>query len=81
MAYKRNHYVPQFYLKSFALPIPGHRKPKIWVYDKEGGPSRQQSPKDTAVMSDIYTIRNIEGSIIEINIFVIAEGRFIKGAI
>jgi len=61
MAYKRNHYVPEFYLKSFALAIPGHRKPKIWVYDKEGGPPRQQSPKDTAVMSDIYTIRNVEG--------------------
>lgn len=61
MAYKRNHYVPEFYLKSFAVPIPGHRKPKIWVYDKEGGPPRQQSPKDTAVMSDIYTIRNVEG--------------------
>lgn len=61
MAYRRNHYVPEFYLKSFVLPIPGHRKPKIWVYDKEGGPPRQQSPKDTAVMSDIYTIRNVEG--------------------
>ncbi len=61
MAYKRNHYVPEFYLKSFALPMPGYRKPMIWVYDKEGGPTRQQSAKDTAVMSDLYTIRNIEG--------------------
>ena len=61
MAYKRNHYVPEFYLKSFALPIPGHRKPKVWVYDKDGGPPRQQSPKDTAVISDIYTNRHVDG--------------------
>lgn len=61
MAYKRNHYVPEFYLKSFALPVPGHRKPKIWVYDKDGGPPRPQSPKDTAVISDIYTIRHVDG--------------------
>ena len=61
MAYKRNHYVPEFYLKSFALPTPGHKKPKIWVYDKDGGSPRQQSPKNTAVISDFYTIRNVEG--------------------
>lgn len=61
MAYKRNHYVPEFYLKSFALPMPDRRKPMIWVYDKDGGSTRQQSPKDTAVMSDLYTIRNVEG--------------------
>lgn len=61
MAYKRNHYVPEFYLKSFALPMPGRRKPMIWVYDKDGGSARQQSPKDTAVMSGLYTIPNVEG--------------------
>jgi hypothetical protein len=61
MAYKRNHYVPEFYLKSFALSIPGGRKPMIWVYNKDGGSARQQSPKDTAVISDLYTIRNVEG--------------------
>jgi hypothetical protein len=61
MAYKRNHYVPEFHLKSFALPIPGRRKPIIRVYDKDGGSTRQQSPKDTAVMSDLYSIRNVEG--------------------
>ena len=61
MAYKRNHYVPEFYLKSFALPMPGRRKPMIWVYDKDGGSTRQQSAKDTAVVRDLYTIRNFEG--------------------
>lgn len=61
MAYKRNHYVPEFYLKNFALPMPGRRKPMIWVYDKDGGSTRQQSAKDTAVVRDLYTIRNVEG--------------------
>lgn len=61
MAYKRNHYVPEFYLKSFSLPVSGRRKPMIWVYDKDGGSTRQQSAKDTAVVRDLYTIRNVEG--------------------
>jgi hypothetical protein len=61
MVYKRNHYVPEFYLKSFALPMPGRRKPMIWVYDKDGSATRQQSANDTAVMNDLYTIQNVEG--------------------
>ena len=61
MPYKRNHYVPECYLKSFALPMPGRRKPMIWVYDKDGGATRPQSAKDTAVMNDLYTIRNVVG--------------------
>jgi Protein of unknown function (DUF4238) len=61
MAYKRNHYVPEFYLKSFALPMPGRRKPMIWVYDNDGSATRQQSANDTAVMNDLYTIQNVEG--------------------
>ena len=36
--------------------MPGRRKPMIWVYDKDGSATRQQSANDTAVMNDLYTI-------------------------
>lgn len=56
MEYKRNHYVPEFYLKNFSLIHAGDRKAQLWVYDKEQIAPRKQSPKDTAVVNDLYTV-------------------------
>ncbi len=56
MKYKRNHYVPEFYLKNFSLIHAGNRKAQLWVYDKEENAPRKQSPRDTTVISDLYTV-------------------------
>lgn len=54
MNYKKNHYVPEFYLRSFAIIHAGDRNPMLWVYDKEGKKPHKQSPKDTAAINDLY---------------------------
>jgi hypothetical protein len=54
MSYKKNHYVPQFYLRHFSVLHAGDRKPLLWVYDKEDNEPRKQSPNDTAAINDLY---------------------------
>lgn len=56
LKYKRNHYVPEFYLNNFSVVHSGDRKAQLWVYDKEKNTPRRQSPKDTAVINDLYTV-------------------------
>lgn len=56
MKYKKNHYVPESYLRRFASVRPGERNPMLYVYDKDGNVPRRQSPKDTAAITDLYTI-------------------------
>lgn len=56
MKYKKNHYVPEFYLRYFSVLHAGDRKPLIWVYDKETNEPRKQSPRDTAAINDLYSI-------------------------
>ncbi len=55
---KRNHYVPQFYLKYFADPA---NEGVVWVYDKENGEVRPQNPINTGVEKHLYTIKNETG--------------------
>lgn len=54
MKCKKNHYVPEFYLRSFSFLHAGDRKAKLWVYDKEPKQPRKQSPNDTAAINDLY---------------------------
>lgn len=61
MGPKRHHYVPQFYLNYFAKRPPKGKKPAFWVYDKEGGLPRMQSPLNTAVVCHFYTLNTPEG--------------------
>ena len=53
---KRQHYVPTFYLEFFAS-----EDGTFWVYDKEGGPPRKQTPINTAVESYFYSVDTPEG--------------------
>lgn len=47
----RSHYLPKFYLEYF-LP---RREPRIfWVYDKEGGTPREQTPINTGIERHLY---------------------------
>lgn len=52
MTSKRHHYVPQFYLRYF-LPS---GSATFWVYDKDGGPARAQTPANTAAEGRLYSI-------------------------
>jgi hypothetical protein len=57
---KRHHYVPRFYLDYFASEVsPGRRI--LWAYDKAGAAPRPQTPKDSAVESNFYTVDAITG--------------------
>lgn len=52
---KRHHYLPEFYLKGFS------RNKILFVYDRELNEYREQTPKDTAVISHYYTLKDDEG--------------------
>ncbi len=54
---RRNHYLPQFYLRFFAT----EEKDLLWVYDKRQPEPRLQSPKATAVEVDLYTLVDKNG--------------------
>lgn len=56
MKYRKNHYVPESYLRCFAVVHPGDHNPKLWVYDKDGTEPRKQSPSHTAAINDLYRI-------------------------
>lgn len=58
MVTKRNHYVPQFYLKHFLTSGADTH----WVYYKEDGRIIAQRPIDTAVQSYLYTFAREDGS-------------------
>lgn len=52
---KRHHYLPRFYLKGFS------KDNMLFVFDRELNKYRKQSPKDTAVKSYYYALKDDEG--------------------
>lgn len=54
----RNHYLPQFYLKSFT-----DNYGKLWVYYKDRDEPIQQAPINTAVEKHMYTLKAENGTI------------------
>ena len=60
MTIRRNHYVPDFYLRMFATT-----DERIFVYDKLNEVERSQSTRDTAVERDLYTVVSPEGELID----------------
>lgn len=53
---KRHHYLSEFYLRGFS------QKNRIWVFDRETGKTRLDSPHNTAVITHCYTIKEQDGS-------------------
>lgn len=53
---KRHHYLPQFYLKTFA------DDGQLWVFDREDREYRRQTPYNTAVQREYYTVVDKSGS-------------------
>ena len=56
----RDHYVPQFYLSYFAT-VQQQGPAGFWVYDKDSGEPRFQTPINTTVERDLYSIPRPEG--------------------
>jgi hypothetical protein len=54
----RNHYLPQFYLKSFTDP-----EGKFWVYYKDRDEPVRQTPVNTGIEKHMYTIEREDGTI------------------
>jgi len=52
---KRQHYLPQFYLKGFT------KEEKLWVYDREKNEFRIQTPLNTAIEKDYYSFIDNKG--------------------
>lgn len=52
---KRQHYLPQFYLKGFS------NKGKLWVYDRAKNEFRIQTPVNTTIEKDYYTFVDKKG--------------------
>lgn len=50
---KRDHYLPQFYLNFF---IPEEDPRFFWVYDKQGGDPRPQTPINTGIEGHLYRL-------------------------
>ncbi|MFA5012579.1 MAG: DUF4238 domain-containing protein [Ignavibacteria bacterium] len=61
--YKRQHFIPKFYLDNFAI------NNKIWVFDRIKKEYRIQSIKDTAVIKDYYSLKNDSKNIYQIEEF------------
>jgi hypothetical protein len=54
---RRHHYLPQFYLRGFC------RGNEFWIFDREKGQFRLQTPVNTTVQTDFYSFRQQDGSI------------------
>lgn len=52
---KRHHYLPEFYLKGFV------RDDLLWLFDRKSQQYRRQSPKNTTVIGQYYTITTETG--------------------
>ena len=53
---KKQHYVPQFYLREFLDPnTPSEQEPYVWVFSKDGKTKQRRSPKNILWETDLYT--------------------------
>lgn len=58
---KKQHYVPQFYLREFVEPkTPAHYEPYVWIFSKDGKNKERRAPHNTFHETDLYTLE-IEG--------------------
>lgn len=63
MQHKKQHWVPQSYLKAWIDPeTPKGQSGYVWVFDKDGETSKKRNPKNIFHESEMYTILNPNGS-------------------
>lgn len=62
MEYKKQHYIPQSYLASWADPgTPSGYEPYVWLIDKTTFKAKNRAPKNIFFEKDFYTMENDEG--------------------
>jgi len=63
MDHKRQHWVPQGYLKTWCDPsTPSGHEPYVWQFTKDGSAARKRSPKKIFQESELYTIKLPDGA-------------------
>jgi len=59
---KKQHYVPQFYLREFLDPnTPLGQDPYVWVFAKDGKKKQRRAPKNILWKTELYTL-DVEGA-------------------
>lgn len=81
MKHKKQHYIPQSYLKAWCDPnTPAKQTPYVWRFPKDGGQGQRKSPKKIFHETDMYTVRTNDGQrdlTLEANLHRL-EGKFSK---
>lgn len=63
MKHKKQHFVPQSYLKAWCDPdTPKGQEPYVWKFSKDGTQIRKKSPSNIFHEREMYTIKQIDGS-------------------
>lgn len=61
--HKKQHWVPKSYLAEWVDPsVPSGQEPYVWVFPKEGGAAKRRAPKNIFTETDLYTMRQADGS-------------------
>ncbi|MED4040352.1 DUF4238 domain-containing protein [Niallia taxi] len=64
MEKRKNHYIPQFYLKGFLDDrVTPPREPSLWVYDKQLGKLKQKGTQNVANINGYYDLKLVTGEI------------------
>ena len=59
MEYKKQHWIPQSYLKAWIDPeVPKNYEPYVWVFSKDGREAKKKSPKSIFFEKEMYTINH-----------------------
>ena len=78
---KKQHYIPQSYLKAWCDPLtPSHQTPYVWQFSKDGDEVRKKAPKTIFYENDMYTVIDPDGNrnlVIESNLGLL-EGQFVE---
>ena len=61
-AYKKQHFLPSFYLKAWVDPVtPLRHVPSIWIFEKDGTGAKRKAPEKVFAESNMYTIQTPDG--------------------
>jgi len=61
MSHKRQHAVPESYLKAWLDRHPFKGRRYVWQFKKDGSDPRRQSPRSIFHETDLYTIHRPDG--------------------
>jgi len=63
MDHKRQHWIPQSYLKAWCDPTaPAAYEPYVWQFAKDGSSSRRRAPKNIFFENELYTLTPEDGT-------------------